>query len=386
VRLYPTREQERQLGRILRVCCTLYNSALDERKAAYKRYRLAGKPKDFVWPTLATQVAEYKEIRSEWGWVRAVYSETLRDTLRKIDVAMAAFMARVARGETPGYPRFKSWFRYDTFTYPHGMRAVKVHAKTLKLPGELGSMKYRRSGRDLPEKFGVVRISRSCGRWYASFEHVIEAKERVAPGGSEAGVDVGIAKFAALSNGGGIANPKWGRSLNAEPLQQALSRCKPRSKRRRKAVLALAKCRAREARQRRAFAHEESRQLANSFAFIAFEDLKILNMTRSAKGTVEQPGTNVAAKAGLNRSIADAGWRQFMDMVLYKAEEAGGQVVFVNPKNTSLTCNECGFVAKENRLSQAVFHCGKCSHEANADVNAARNILKKARLGLALAA
>ena len=95
---------------------------------------------------------------------------------------------------------------------------------------------------------------------------------------------------------------------------------------------------------------------------------------------------NVAAKAGLNRSILDAGWRQFMDMVVYKAEEAGGQVVFVNPKNTSLTCSECGFVAKENRLSQAVFHCGKCRHEADADVNAARNILKKARLGLALAA
>lgn len=110
------------------------------------------------------------------------------------------------------------------------------------------------------------------------------------------------------------------------------------------------------------------------------EDLRITNMTRSARGSVEAPGRNVAAKSGLNRSIYDAGWGVLQDMLTYKAEEAGIEVVLVNPANTSRTCHQCGHVAAANRSAEA-FRCRKCGHSAHADTNAARNIL---RLGLSL--
>ena len=113
---------------------------------------------------------------------------------------------------------------------------------------------------------------------------------------------------------------------------------------------------------------------------IVLEDLRIQNMTRSARGTIEAPGRNVAAKAGLNRSINDAGWGVLQNLLTYKAEEAGIEVVLVNPANTSRTCHQCGHVAAANRSAEA-FRCLVCGHAAQADTNAARNIL---RLGLSL--
>jgi len=110
------------------------------------------------------------------------------------------------------------------------------------------------------------------------------------------------------------------------------------------------------------------------------EKLRVTNMTRSARGTVEQPGRNVAAKAALNRKILDAGWRQFANILLAKAEETGRVVMFVKAQYSSQTCAECGYVAPENRRSQASFVCGRCGHSDHADANAAKIILKRAEL------
>jgi putative transposase len=131
---------------------------------------------------------------------------------------------------------------------------------------------------------------------------------------------------------------------------------------------------------RRDFHHQAARRLVGEHDVFCVEALKIKNMTRSAKGTVEDPGTNVAAKSGLNRSITDAGWGQFLAILKGKAEEAGRVVIDVNPRHTSHTCAQCGHVDPGNRVSQAVFRCQTCGHQAHADVNAARNIL---RAGLA---
>jgi len=385
VRIYPNPAQIRAFERILWTCCNLYNAALEERRSAYGRYKLAGKPKDFPWPTMRSQIDGYLEAREENIWLQNTYSETLRDVLKKIDVSMSAFIRRVSRGETPGYPRFRASRRYDTFSYPHGVRAIKVFEKTLKFPKEIGFVKYRKSGRDLPQDFRVVRISRSCDRWYACFEHVIEARPLV-PSGREVGIDVGISNYAALSTNEFIPNGKWDRKGNSEQHHKSVSSKKKGSKRSRKAVLLLSKSKAKEKRQRDDFLHKQSRKLVNEFGLIALEDLKILNMARSAKGTIDEPGKQVSQKAGLNRSILDAAWGRFTDMIAYKAEEAGRKVVFVDPKNTSLTCFECKHVSKENRKSQSDFLCVSCGHLDHADVNAAKNILERARLGLAAAA
>jgi len=385
VRIYPNPTQIRAFERILWTCCNIYNGALQERRSAYGRYKLAGKPKDFSWPTMRSQTDGYLEAREENIWLQNTYSETLRDVLKKIEVSMSAFMRRAARGEKAGYPRFLSSRRYDTFTYPHGKRAIKIFDKTLKFPKEIGYVKYRKSGRAMPEKFGVVRISRSAGKWYACFEHVIEARPLEASG-REVGVDVGIANYAALSTNDFILNGKWDRKGNSEFHHQSVSSKKKRSKRRRKAVLLLSKSKAKEKRQRDDFLHKQSRKLVNEFDLIALEKLQILNMVCSAKGTIDEPGAKVSQKSGLNRSILDAAWGKFTNMIAYKAEEAGRKVVFVNPKNTSLTCFSCGHVIKENRKSQSDFLCVKCGYRDHADVNAAKNILERARLGLAAAA
>jgi len=385
VRIYPNPSQIRAFERILWTCCTLYNGSLQERRDAYKRYKLAGKPKDFVWPNFKHQTSILTLARKENIWLKTVYSETLADVLKKIDVAMSDFMSRVSKGEKAGYPRFRASRRYDTFTYPHGERAIKFFEKTVKFPKEIGFVKYRKSGRDMPEKFGVVRISRHAGRWYACFEHVIEARLLVSSK-REVGVDVGIANYAALSTEEFIPNGTWDRNGNSEHHHRSISSKKKGSKRRRKSVLLLSKSKAREKRQRDDFLHKHSRLLVQNYGLIALEKLQILNMVRSAKGTIDEPGKKVSQKAGLNRSILDAAWGRFVNMIAYKAEEAGRKVVLVNPKNTSITCFPCRYVSKENRKSQSEFMCISCGHKYHADINAAKNILFLARSELAVAA
>jgi putative transposase len=385
VRLYPSPDQIRVLEIILAACCDLYNAGLQERRGAYDHWKIA-KPKEFAWPTLSSQQKQFVELRAEHDWIGAVYAESMRDALKKLDNAFAAFFRRHAKGENPGYPRFRAKRRYDTFSYPHGDRAVKVFEKTLRLP-DVGFVKYRRSGRALPETFGVVKITRACGKWYACFEHVIEQR-LLKPTGKEVGVDVGIANYAATSDGKFFENPKFSARAkkNVDRLYQAVARCKRRSKRRSKAVSLLALAKARETRQRVDHAHKFSRALVNCYDLIAFEDLRVLNMVRSAKGTIDDPGINVAQKAGLNRSIQDAGWRRAMNFTSYKAAEAGKYVVFVDPRNTSRTCPICRHVSSENRKTQAVFLCANCGHADHANTNAGVEILTRARLGLASAA
>jgi putative transposase len=139
-------------------------------------------------------------------------------------------------------------------------------------------------------------------------------------------------------------------------------------------------CGAKVRRQRLDHAHKTALDLVRRYDLIAHEDLRIDNMTRSASGTVDEPGTNVAQKSGLNRSILDAGWGVFLDVLHAKAESAGRVIVEVDPRNTSRTCPECGHVAKENRVTQADFACVSCRYTGHADAVGALNIL---RAGLA---
>ncbi|WP_307801867.1 RNA-guided endonuclease InsQ/TnpB family protein [Actinomadura violacea] len=157
--------------------------------------------------------------------------------------------------------------------------------------------------------------------------------------------------------------------------QQALARKSPGSERRRKAVRRAAALHAKVRRQRLDHAHKAALALVREHDLIVHEDLRIANMTRSARGTAERPASKVAQKTGLNRSILDAGWGVFLTVLAYKAESAGRELIVVNPAGTSRTCAACGHSAAENRVGQAVFHCRACGHAAHADVNAAVNIL-----------
>ncbi|MFC4110950.1 RNA-guided endonuclease InsQ/TnpB family protein, partial [Micromonospora zhanjiangensis] len=219
-------------------------------------------------------------------------------------------------------------------------------------------------------------------RWYVVLSCDEVPAEPLPETGAVVGVDMGVAAFLTTSDGVQVPNPRHlaASAVQLATAQQTLARCERGSRRRRKVRDRVAALHARVRRQRLDHAHKTALWLVRHHDLIAVEALRISNMTRSASGTLEQPGTNVAQKSGLNRSILDAGWGVFLNVLHAKAESAGRVVVEVDPRNTSRTCPKCGHCTRQNRVTQAEFRCVACGHTAHADVNAASNIL---RAGLA---
>jgi putative transposase len=372
VKLYPTPCQQARLHACLDVCRDLYNAALQQRRGAWRSRQLRIDRK--------RQYAELTELRKADPRMASVYRELQDSALHKLDHAFTAFFARCKKGEKAGYPRFRSARRYNTLEFPHGNRALMCNASQtkLKVPG-VGSVRLRR-GRTVPA-FGRAMLVRSPRGWYALFE----CERAVTPlpsTGKAVGVDVGVAAFYATSDGHLEPNLRFGKQKAAHVarLQRVVAKRLRGSSRTRKAVRALARAQDRLRWTRRDWHHKTARKLVSAYDAIAFEKLPVRSMTRSAKGSVEAPGTNVKQKSGLNRAILDAGWAQFTKIVVDKAEEAGRQVVFVDPKYTSQTCSLCGHVDAANRYSQTSFACVSCGYALHADVNAAVNILKRAKL------
>jgi putative transposase len=222
-----------------------------------------------------------------------------------------------------------------------------------------------------------VTVSFSGGKWFISIQTEREVEQPTHPATSIVGVDMGVANFAALSTGE-ITAPVDAFKRHTQRLaryQRAMSRKQKFSRNWTKAKAHVQKLHTRIGNIRRDHLHKLSTMLSKNHAAIVIEDLQVRNMARSASGTVEQPGRNVRAKAGLNRSILDQGWFEFRRQLEYKQAWRGGIVVAVNPHNTSRTCPACGHVAKENRTTQSRFECVACGYTAHADVNAACNIL-----------
>jgi putative transposase len=372
LKLYPTRRQALRLQLCLDVCRQLYNVALEQRRNAYRERKLS--------ITHKTQYKQLTDLRASDKRVAAVYRELEDAVLRKLDLAFTAFFRRVRTGDTPGFPRFRAAARYHTLEFPHGNRALRFsHIQSkVSIPG-VGSVRIRK-GREVPP-FGRAMIMRSPRGWYALFECERDVKP-LPPTGRSIGVDVGVASLFATSDGEFAPHAAigQGRAAALSRAQRQVARRKRGGSGRRAAVKHLARAHDALRWARRDWHHKLANMLVRSYDRIVLEKLHITNMTRSARGTVEQPGRNVAAKAALNRKILDAGWRQFANMLLAKAEEAGRAVVFVKAQYSSQTCAECGYVAPENRRSQASFVCGQCGHSDHADVNAAKIILKWAEL------
>jgi len=370
VRLYPTASQDAALHHALHVTRHLYNAALQQRKDAY---RLRG-----VSVSMKMQYAEVTALRKESAHLAGVYREIEDAVLRRLDLAMQAFFRRCKHGETPGFPRFKAARRWRQIAYPHGDRALKFDATQyrVRIPG-VGSVKLRK-GRAVPPH-GRAWLVCKLGRWYAQFE-CERAVEPLPETGRAVGLDRGLNVLLATSDGELIANPKHVAKtrLKVERAQRMVAKCKRRGKNRRKAVDLLARLHEKVAWQRRDYAHKVSRTLVNAYDVLVLEDLRLRNMTRSAKGSIEEPGRNVAAKAGLNRALLDAGFGMIAQLIAEKAESAARSVIYVDPKYTSQTCSACGHVSSKNR-SGLQFACVACLHIDHADVNAARMILQRAQ-------
>ncbi|MFY9670811.1 MAG: transposase [Trebonia sp.] len=251
------------------------------------------------------------------------------------------------------------------------VRRMSRHVGQVWVP-KAGWVRFRWS-RTVPEGVKSYRVTMDrAGRWHVAFAAVPEPVP--APGtGEVVGIDRGVAVSAALSTGELLQVP--GLTVRERKrirlLQRKLSRARRGSNRRRRVRLAIARLRARETDRRKDWAEKASTDIARRFDVIRVEDLRIGNMTRSARGTAKEPGRNVRAKAGLNREILRSGWgvleRRLQD-------KAPGRVEKINAAYTSQTCSGCGHRDPESRESQSRFRCRACGLTINADVNAARNI------------
>jgi len=379
--LRPTRRQEIALAACLEDHRQLYNAALEHRRTAY---RMAG-----VTIRYGDQSAELKHIRADDpdGQGRWSFSSQ-QATLRRLDKAFAAFFRRVKAGQKPGFPRFKGRGWFDTVEWPKdgdGCRwdSQPEHptATFVRLQG-IGHVRVHQH-RPVRGRVKTISVKREGRRWYVILACDNVPAEPLPTTGAVVGIDMGVASLVTTSDGTQVANPRH-LAATADRLaaaQRDLAGKKRGSKRRLKAVARVAALHAKVRRQRLDHAHKTALALVRAYDVIVYEDLRITNMIRSASGTIEQPGRNVAQKSGLNRSILDAGWGVFLRVLAYKAESAGRELIAVNPANTSRTCARCGHCAAENRVTQAEFACTACGHTAHADVNAAENIL---RAGLAL--
>ncbi|MFE0190176.1 RNA-guided endonuclease InsQ/TnpB family protein [Streptomyces sp. NPDC058989] len=385
-RLYPTVRQAQSLGEMLRDHASLYNGALQERRDAYRHVSKTS-------VKYGQQSAQLKDIRAfdperqgRWSF------SSQQATLRRLDKAFAAFFRRIKAGEAPGYPRFRNARRFDTVDFPKDGDGCRWEStphdaqNRVRFQG-VGHVKVKQH-RPVIGKVKTVSVKREGRRWYVVLTADRAQPEPLPATGAAVGIDMGIASLLTTSGGTHIDNPRHGRKAakKLEAAQQALARCERRSKRRRKAVERVAALHRKVRRQRLDHAHKTALDLVRDHDVIAHEDLKIRSMSRTPvpKPDPEMPGgflpNGAAAKAGLNRSIADAGWGVFLAILTAKAEGAGRDVIAVDPRNTSRTCPECGHVAKENRPTQDTFHCQACDHTAHADTVGASNVL---RAGLA---
>ena len=353
-----------RIDAVLRNLCTLYNAALQERRDAY---RMQGKA-----VTLYDQIKELTEIRrDDPDGFGVLILGAARGVLYRLDRAFNGFFRR----DKPGFPRFKPWRRFeciDVVDPKPGMVKRKGRKVIVKMKG-LPPIKLRPK-RPLPDGPALksLRIVRRVTG--VTVDMVYEVEKHPLPSSPAAvGIDMGVRKRLTLSTGERIERATTDAEAIAEQ-QQRVSACKRGSNNRRKAVRQLRRMRRREAVRNRNACHRITTDIIKRFGIIAVEKLRITNMTRSAAGTAKEPGTKVAAKSGLNRSILEQTWGLLFNQLACKAEWAGRQYIEANPAFSSQDCSRCG--ARHNPGKSERFNCPTCGASIDRDDNAAVNILR----------
>jgi len=351
-RIYPTSGQVTAMQRILDACRWVYNKTIEVRKDA--------------WETKQESLSRYdtNKLLTQWKkdrpWLNDGHAQAMQDAQKRVDLAYRAFFRRVKAGETPGYPRFRDQRFYNSFTYPQPK----------------GNWRFLENGRLRLSKVGNVRIvlhrpiegiiktltiiQNPTGKWYAAFSCELD-EQPLAPSPHAVGIDVGLEKFATLSTGEQIPNPRFFRQEEKAlaKAQRKLSQLEKGTSEYHKACKIVSRIHERIKFKRTNFVHQLSRRLVNEFQIIVFEDLNIQGMIKNHC---------------LAKSIGDAAWNQLILAAQAKAREAGRTVILVNPRNTSKACSDCGKLV-EKTLSDRIHHCPSCNLEIDRDLNAALNIL-----------
>jgi transposase len=365
-RLLPTPAQEAVLREHCAHARYVWNLAV-EQHAHWRPGRGAG-------PGYLEQCRQLTAARKEHPWLAAGSQTVQQQALRDFAQAMTAFFDPTNPARRPTWRKAgrDEGFR---ITGRRGrqweVRRVSRYVGQVWVP-KVGWVRFRWS-RAVPPGVKSYRVTLDrAGRWHVAFAAVPDPVP--APGnGQLVGIDRGVAVAAALSTGELLCVPgltaREARRLRI--LERKLARARRGSNRRARVKLAIARLRARETDRRTDWAEKASTDIARRFDVIRVEDLRIGAMTRSGKGTRENPGRNVRAKAGLNRGILRSGWGLLARRL---EDKAPGRVEKISPAFTSQRCSACGQVDRKSRESQAVFACTACGYACHADVNAARNI------------
>jgi putative transposase len=350
-RLYPNKEQQQKIDITIDLCRNLYNAALEHRIYLYKH---AG-----ISVTYIVQQNELPELKQVMPEYKTVQSQVLQNVLRRLDKAYQNFFRRVRQGEKPGFPRFQSYKRYSSFTYPQSGFALSGNHLQLS---KIGNVKVKLH-RPIEGIIKTCTIVRKNGRYYVCFS--CEVEPRTIPlTYQDTGIDMGVKEFCITSDGELLANPKNYRKTEAKlkKQQKSLSRKTKGSNRRKKAVSNLAGTHEHIANQRKDNAYKVANYLLSKYDIIVREDLQIENMVKNHH---------------LAKSISDAGWGIFFNILDAKAKQAPGKrVIAVDPKYTSQICSGCGQMVKKD-LSVRIHSCPSCGLELDRDVNAAINILQR---------
>jgi putative transposase len=305
-KLIPTPHQKQALDVVCWRCRELYNAGLEERKVAWEKCHVS--------VNFARQSAELPEVKAVRPEYRDITAQVLQDVLHRLDKAFAAFFRRVQAGEQPGYPRFQGRNRYNSFTYPqmgeHGGAALDGKILSLAKIGDI-PLRLHRPLEGTPK---TVTITREADGWYCCISCVEVPIQPLPPTGQETGIDLGLKVFLITSEGNVVDSPRHYRKAERElkKAQRRVSRRKKGSQRRRKAVRVLAKRHQKVKRQRSDFHHKTALKLVRQYDTIYLEDLQVTNLSKRPAPKPDGQGgylhSGASAKAGLNKSINDAGW------------------------------------------------------------------------------
>jgi len=352
-RLLLSKHQYRALAAICEAQRILYNAALEERIDCYRK---TGRSLSYM-----TQAMSLKTIRADdadgYGAIPANLS---RATLQRLHRAFDGFFRRTKAGGKAGFPRFKSKDRWRSFGFAE-FSGIRFDGKRLRFKGLPGGLRVHLH-RPLPEgKLLSCQFIRDAKGWSVALQMKAAVAERRAVS-RPVGIDVGLNTFAYLSDGVIISNPRVARRAERELRRRsrALSRCKRGSNRRKKIKARVTTLHAKIANTRRTYLHQQSAIIVRNYDLIAIEDLNVKGLAASM----------------LAKSVHDAGWSIFANMLSYKAERAGATLIRVDPKLTSQTCSGCGVIVKKG-LAERVHSCPDCGLVLDRDHNAALNILHR---------
>jgi len=316
--------------------------------------------------------SKYWKKSEEFGFLKECPAHILQQKLKDLEKAFKDCFDK--KQPNKKLPRFKKKNYDDSFRFPEP-KQVKLENRHITFP-KLGRVKFYNSNKIIG-KIKNYTISRKADSWYVAIQVEQEVKKKQVDSTKAIGLDVGIKHFVSTSKGEQIAPLNMYRKLESQlSIEQRKLKNKVKFsnnwKRQQKKIRKLhGKIR----NTRYDFLHKLSTKFSKNHAMIVVEALKVKNMSKSAKGTLESPGKNIKAKSGLNKSILDQGWHEFKRQLKYKLEWQGGIFLEVPPAYTSQKCSRCNYISKENRLTQEGFKCLDCNFELNADINAAKNVL-----------